>query len=221
MLAKELISDIIPAIRTQDTGLKALNWMEIFRISHLPIIDEEEFMGLISDSDIYDFNQVDEKIGNHKLSLIRPFVYEDQHVYDITSIVSRMGISIVPVLDKKNKYLGVITLHDLVRYFADFSAVKNMGAVIILEMSIHDYSLTEIANIVESNEVKILSSYIRELPESTKMEVILKLNKQEIASVLQTFERYEYHVKASYSDDETVQDFLNDRYDSFLNYLNL
>src|SRR6266540_1483027 len=98
MLAKDLISDVIPALRTSDTGVKALYWMDIFRISHLPIVNNEEFLGLISDKDIYDLNTADEAIGNHNLSLFSPFVYENQHVYEIIELTAKLQLTVVPVL---------------------------------------------------------------------------------------------------------------------------
>jgi hypothetical protein len=73
MLARDLISEVVPALKTSDTAQTALNWMEIFRVSHLPIVNENDYLGLISDSDIYDLNQPGEPIGNHSLSLPRPF----------------------------------------------------------------------------------------------------------------------------------------------------
>ena len=80
MIAKEMISDVIPALKTSDTGITALNWMDIFKVSHLPIVNDEEFLGLISENDIYDLNMPEEPLGNHQLSLLRPYVTEDQHV---------------------------------------------------------------------------------------------------------------------------------------------
>lgn len=92
MLAKFLISDIVPSLRTSDTGLKALNWMEVFRVSHLPIVNNEEFLGLISDTDIYDLNMADEPIGYHRLSLFRPYVLHEQHVYEVIEVLSRLKL---------------------------------------------------------------------------------------------------------------------------------
>jgi len=83
MLARELISDIVPALRTSDTGTKALSWMEVFRTKHLPIVNHTEFLGLISDTDIYNLNDPDEAVGNHTLSLQKPYVNEDQHIYEV------------------------------------------------------------------------------------------------------------------------------------------
>ena len=76
MLARELISDVVTALKTSDSGTLALSWMEVFRIKHLPIVNHREFLGLISDSDIYDLNDPDEPVGNHNLSLQKPYVNE-------------------------------------------------------------------------------------------------------------------------------------------------
>lgn len=221
MKAKELISEIVPALATNDTGEKALNWMEIFRISHLPIVKNEELLGVISDNDIYDLNIANHEIKDYNLSLYRPYVYAEQHIYEIIELASRHKLSIIPVLNKNNKYIGVITLHDLVKYFADLVAVNSPGAVIVLDINIHNYSLTQIANIVESNNAKILSFYLKNIPDSTRIEATLKVNTDNLNSIIQTLQRYDYEIKASYMEDETYKKVLEDRYETFLNYLNI
>jgi acetoin utilization protein AcuB len=221
MLAKDLISDIIPALRTSDSGVKALYWMDIFRISHLPIVNHKEFLGLISDSDIYDLNMVEEPIGNHNLSVTHPYVLENQHVYEVIEIMSLHKLSVVPVLDEKKNYIGVITLADLIHFFATLTAVKEPGGILVLELNQNDYSLNEIAQIVEGNDAKILSSYVRSIPDSMKMEVTLKINRTNLSSVIQTFTRYDYIIKASYLKTDELEDMYSDRYEEFMRYLNV
>ena len=81
MFARDLISEVVPSLKTSDTGQMALNWMEIFRISHLPIVNNQDFLGLISDADIYDMNHPEEPIGNHTLTLLKPYFTFDQHIF--------------------------------------------------------------------------------------------------------------------------------------------
>ena len=78
-------------------------------------------------------------------SKYKPYVFEDQHVYDVIRQVYEQKLSLIPVLDHKNHYLGSITLQCLVKYFARLAAVDNPGGIIVLEMGIRDYSLSEIA----------------------------------------------------------------------------
>jgi acetoin utilization protein AcuB len=221
MIAKDLISDVVPFIRTSDSGQKALGWMEIFRISHLPIVNNEEFLGLISEADIYDYNMADEPIGNHSLSLIKPFVFYYQHIYEVIEIVSRLQLTVIPVLDEKNHYLGLITLNDLLQSFARITAVQNPGGIIILEMYINDLMMSQIAQIVEGNDAKILSMYISSPPESTLLEVTLKINRIDVSAIIQTFERYNYHIKAIYSRDNNQEKINFERYEELLHYLNI
>ncbi len=221
MLAKDLVSDVIPALRTSDTGARALSWMEIFRISHLPIVNNQEFLGLISDTDIYDLGMTDEPIGNHKLSLFSPFVYAGQHIYEIIEIASRLKLTVIPVLDDNKNYIGLIGQADLVDRFAKLTAAGEPGGLIILEMNHHDYSLSQIAQIVESNNARILSLYITNNEESTLMEVTIKINNTDLTSVIKTFDRYNYNIKASIMDDENLDHFYQNRYEQFMRYLNV
>jgi acetoin utilization protein AcuB len=221
MLAKDLISDVIPALRTSDSGQKALYWMDIFRISHLPIVNNEDFLGLISDKDIYDLNMADEPIGNHSLSLFSPYVTLDQHIFEVIELTSRLNLSVVPVLDHNNHYLGLITMNHLIHYFGEISALKQPGGIIVLEINANDYSLSEIAQIVESNDAKILSFYINSYSNSMKMEVNIKINRKELTSIIQTFNRYNYIVKASFMDENDLDSLYENRYEQFMKYLSI
>jgi acetoin utilization protein AcuB len=208
-------------LKTSDSGQKALYWMDIFRISHLPIVNNEDFLGLISDKDIYDLNMSEEPIGNHTLSLFSPYVTDKQHVYEVMELASRMLLTVVPVLDENNRYLGLITMTDLLHYFADMATVKQPGGILVLEVNTNDYSLTQIAQIVEGNDAKILSMYISSHALSTKMEVTLKINRQDLTSIIQTFDRYNYIIRASFMNDDDMDTLYENRYDLFMKYLNI
>lgn len=219
MQAKELISDIIPFLRITDTGEKALTWMEIFRISHLPIVKNSKLLGIIADTDIYDRNSVEETVWKPSLSLKKHFVYENQHIYEIINIVSDSKLTLIPVLSVENKYLGCISMFSLLHEFGKMTAAEKQGGIIVLKMLPHDYSLAELARIVESDDAKILSSFTKSFPNKSFMEVSLKLNKIDLSAVLKTFDRYDYHVEAVYNHDSKIDAVLDDRYEMFLNYM--
>jgi signal-transduction protein with cAMP-binding, CBS, and nucleotidyltransferase domain len=220
MYARELISEDIPPLKTSDTGERALAWMDEFRVSHLPIVNNVDFLGLISESDILDFNSASEPIGGHSLNLSRPFVFDYQHTYDVLKVMSSLKLSVIPVLNDKDQYLGLIHLSTLLQHFAEMASMKESGGLLVLELNIHDYSLSEISRIVESNDGKILSLYISSHIDSTKLEVTIKINKTDLSSIIQTFNRYNYTIKASFHQSEYVDD-LKDRFDSFMSFLNI
>ena len=207
-------------LKTSDTGKTALSWMEDYKLSHLPIVNNEEFLGLISEMDIYALNDFESPLGNHTLSLKNPYVYTYQPLFDILKQVNALDLTLIPVLDEKQRYAGSITLQKLLAKTAEILSLDNPGGLLFLEMSINDYSLTEIANIVESNDVKILNSVVINQPESTRVEVVIKLNTPEIQRVVQTFERYNYLVKAVVADPYD-EDGLRKNYDSLMKYLNI
>jgi len=221
VLAKELISEVVSELRTSDTGQTALNWMEVFRISHLPIVNNLEFLGLISDTDIYDLNDPEQPIGNHNLSLIKPFVRLDQHIFDVISLAARLKLSVVPVLDDHNHYKGVIMVTDLIAELAKMSSLNEPGGLIVLDILQNDYSLSQIAQIIESNDAKVLNLYISSPPDSTRMEVTIKLNTNNLMPIIRTFERFEYEVTAWHGDEDDMNSFYSDRFDSFMRYLDI
>lgn len=221
MLAKELISDVIPFLKPSDLGIEALNWMEIFRVSHLPIVEDDTYIGLVSDNDIYDRNLANEKIGKHLINFPKSFVYENQHIYDVISVAAGQKISALPVLNTNNQYIGLITIADLLYSVNNITGADNPGSLLVLEQSVHDYSLSEIAQIVESNDAKIISCYTNTSSYSTLLEVVIKVNRIELTSIIQTFMRYNYTIKATYSASDKHEDLNQERFDAFMSYLNV
>lgn len=220
MFARDLISDAIPALKTSDSVQKVLDRMAEFRVSHLPIVNEKQILGLICDDDLVEITDYNIEIGSVSLSLRNYFVYEDQHVYDVIRLVDELRLTIVPVLDREKNYLGLVSLLTLTEYFATLTSIKDPGSIIVLEISNRDNSLAYIAQIVESENAQILSSYIKSFPDSTKLELTLKLNRTEISAIVASFLRYNYIIKAKFNDvkaDEGTQD----RYDQLMNYLDI
>jgi acetoin utilization protein AcuB len=221
MLAQNLINESILPLRTSDPATIALGLMEDLRVSHLPIVNNETFLGLISEGDILDQNTPLEPVGNHTLSLLRPYVLQDQHFYEVLRQVATQKLTIVPVLDNLGNYMGSITLDRVTQALAQICAVEQPGGIIVLEVNPHDYSLSEISRIVESNDAKVLSVFITSEVNSTRLEVTIKVNKIEVAPILQTFNRYNYSVIASFSEEVAYGEMIHDRFDSLMNYLNV
>jgi acetoin utilization protein AcuB len=220
MIAIELVADALPPVHTSDNVQKVIDRMVEFRVRHMPIVNEEQFLGLISEDDLIGITNYQTEIGALALSLVNPYVLEDQHIYDVIRLFYERRLTVVPVLDIKKNYLGVISINNMNEYFARLTSVSQPGGIIVLEINNKNNSLAHMAQIVESDNAQILSSYVYQHPDSTRMEVTLKVNKQDISNILATFLRYEYDVKATFNHTGD-NDNSRDRYDSLMNYLNL
>jgi CBS domain-containing protein len=220
MVAKDLITEDIPTLTHTDTGDIGLRWMDEFKVSHLPVLKNGNFVGLISESDILDRMDLDQTLDVLFDHLPRPYVFENDHIYEVLHKISEHRISVVPVLTKDEIYLGCTSVHQVVSTIATTGGIKESGAILVLEINQIDYSLAQIAQIVESNNARILSSYVMSTPDSTKIEVTLKINKTELDPIIRTFERYDYIISASYQKSD-FNDDLQLRYDSLINYLKM
>lgn len=220
MIAIEVITDEIPPLKISDTGEKALSWMEEFKVYELPLVNDHQFLGLVSENDLLDLNDPSKPLSELTIPLERPSVFGQDHIYSVISNMSEHRISVVAVLDEQENYVGMISQKDLIKNISSIAAFKEPGGIIELEMNTNDYSLVEIANIIESNGGKILSSYVKSNPDSTKLEVTIKTNKDDLSAILQTFTRYEYSIIASF-DKSGSEDDLKQRFDAFIHYLNI
>jgi acetoin utilization protein AcuB len=220
MYAHELISDAIPPVRSTDSIQKIIDRMAEFRVNHLPLVDDNQYIGLISDFDLLDVHDHSLLAGQLILSLYRPFVSEGQHIYDVIRIFFEQKLSLVPVLDSNRNYKGSISINAIIEHLATVTSAKDPGGIIILEVDNRNNSLSHIAQIVESDNAQILSSFVQSFPDSTRLEITLKLNRTEISSIIASFLRYDYHVKATFNDSKS-DDGTSDRYDQLMNYLDI
>ena len=219
MIANELITTEIPSLKTSDTGADAMSAMTEHFIKHLPIVNDQQLLGLVSENDILN-HELSDAIGTYNLSLNRPYVEEDTHLYEVMKMMAEYQLTGVPVIDYDDNFLGLITINSLLHFYASNFSFKEPGSIVVLEMSKPDYSLAHLAQIVESNSAVVLSVQISTRPESMNILVTLKINKQDISPILQAFERYEYKIKATFSESKFKDDLL-DRFDALMSYLNV
>ncbi len=219
MKAVKLISSSIIPLLPDDDGNRALELMNLYRVNHLAVVKNDFYLGVVSDKEINNWNSSDEYIEEHLPNLASPHVIYNQHLFDIIEVLEKNNLSVVPVLDENKQYKGVITNRKLLYTIANSAAIQSVGGVIVLQMNHNDYSLTEISNIIENNDAKILSTYVTSTPESTKMELTIKINKTEITPIIKDLERYEYSIVASYKEDDEDIDFL-ERYEQLMRFLN-
>ncbi len=195
MIARSLISQLVPPLKKSDSGRKALVWMADFQVRHLPVVDQGEFLGLISEEEILNFNNPDLPVGDHPISRADFALLEITHLFDVVKFLVLNSLTIVPIIDSEKNYLGLITQSSLLAHFGKALSLDDPGSILIIEVNKQDYSLAEIARICESEGSKILSSFIEARADSNLIDVTLKLNSREIEKLVATLERFEYTVK--------------------------
>jgi acetoin utilization protein AcuB len=220
MLAAQMLSTAMPPVRTTDTIQQVLDRMNEFKVRHMPLVNHDLFLGIVAEDDLIETADYTTQIASVYLSLVNPYVFEHQHIYDVVRLFNDQQLTVVPVLDKQKNYLGLISINSMNEYFATMTSVTEPGGIIVLEISNRNNSLAHMAQIVESDNAQVLSSYIRSFADSTRLEVTLKLNKQDVSAIVASFNRYNYSVKATFNTTTLHDDSMN-RYDSLMNYLNL
>lgn len=220
MFAARLISDNVPPLKPTDSCGRALTWMDELRVNALPVLKGREFLGLIYKSDVKNPSVSMQTIETAGIRYHRVFVFENQHVYDLTKLASQHKLDLVPVLNNDQEYIGLVTVNDLVSYFAESKSVYTPGGIIILDLALSDYSMTHIAQVVESDGAHILSAGVSATPDPGRIELTLKIDKVDLSRILASFFRLDYHVIASFHQSEHSEDLKN-RYESLMNYLNI
>lgn len=218
MTAKDLINYMIPPLKPDDPVAKAQEWMDEFKTNELPVAKEGHFLGLVDEDMTYDVMDA-ETISDLPLKGTACFVKHDKHYYDVLSTSYRQGFRLVAVLDKEEKYLGVVSIQDVVEAFAQTSSVNSPGAILVLSIKREDYSLSNISRMIEMNGVKILSTHLTpHLDESSKVRLTLKLDTEEVFQIKTVLENNNIRVESIFNASELSYDE-KERLDLLMKYL--
>lgn len=219
MVAENLISTAVLPLRTSDSGKIALAAMEDFNVRHLPIVNDQQLLGVISEEDILIHN-IKEPVGSYELSLTKASVKTTDHLYEVMRLLAEHQLTVIPVVDAEGNYRGMISLEDVLNFFAKTAAFSESGSIVVLEFPRRSYSLAEIARLVEAENAAILSTFVTSNPDDATVEVTLKINRQDIHNILNAFQRFGYEIKAAFNEEEYLES-LQDRYQALMNYLNV
>ena len=219
MLNREIINPSIPFLQAQDTVSQALLIMEDLKLTELPVIDHDIYLGLTFESDLLneDESQLLQELSS-RFSTVS--VNSAGHFLEAVQAVSEYQLSVVPVVDAQKHYLGSIGLYDLVQQLGKFNGAGDAGGIIVLEMDNRNFSFSEISKLVETNDARITHLNCQRDPATDLLLVTLKLNKFEISDIIATFQRYEYQIKF-YFGEELFENELRSNYQHLMNYLNI
>lgn len=220
MQAYEYIDPNIPYLKASDTVETALDIMAGNAVTELPVISEKKYIGMISEDNLLNMPDMQASIGAMPLDHAEVFINEYEHVFELIKKMIESNVFIMPVIGDEDQYTGIANAESVLRKLGSSSALTEPGGMLVLEMNKSDYSLSEIARIVESNDAQILNCFISSNHNVSQIEVTIKVNKTDLEDVIQSFERYEYSIKASYHQSSAAGD-IQQRYESLMHYLNM
>jgi CBS domain-containing protein len=220
MLTIDLINNNIPRLQLKDTVSKALRLISDFRVTHLPVVEDEKYLGLISEDDLLD--QDGPKIPMELMQefFIHAAVHDNEHFLNAVTCSNQFDTTVVPVVNEENDLVGVITTTDLLKTLGNFAGTNEIGGIIVLEMERSQFAISEISRIVESNDATILHLNTTVHAETGMLTVTLHINKKEIAAIVSTFERYDYDV-IYYFGNENFENEIHSNYRHLMNYLDI
>lgn len=218
--ALDLIASELSFVSYQNTIAEAIQKMQDAAVRQIVLINEQQVSGILFLEDL-------ENEGDDQQKLYPELIHEEAiaingklHVLDVVKLVSSNHLEILPVLDEKMQYVGCLKWETLLGVVSDMLAIKVPGSILMLRRLPIDYSMSEIARICESNDFRIISSGIMKEEGTQALIITLKIDRSDLHMLISAFERYEYEVIAFFG-DANYRDFLKERYDLLINYLNM
>lgn len=212
---------IVREIEPFDTTIKVKEAQIHFNeltYTHFPVVKDGVYLGCVSEADIRCLES-EKELSEYLYTLEGFFAREHDNWLDILESFAQRQSNIMPVLDSENKYIGFFELSDIMNLFNETPFLSEPGNVLIVEKGALDYSFSEIAQIVESNNAKILGSFISEM-ENDVVEITIKISDSDINNIVQTFRRYSYNIVSNHQEDSFLEN-LKERSKYLEKYLNM
>lgn len=219
MLVKDFITKDVPVLKSFDTVEYALALMDDFKLKHLPVLDEGVYRCLVSEKDLLALPVPSVTLGEPVL--FAPAVRENTHLHEALSLITRYGLSLLPVITNDGLYQGAITRDKLIDALSELCHSDSSGSVLVLEMMPQDYALSEIARLVESNNAHVLSLLSHTDPDTGRLLISLKIDLEDASPVIRSFERFNYTVLYHFMKKGMVDDVLQQRMNELLYYMNM
>lgn len=214
-----LISSSVPILTAADTCERALEVMQDSNITELPVVTEDNYVALVREDDILDWEKPGDTLTSAGFLNFRPAIVASSHPYEALKLMHQMHLSIMPVVDNEHKYVGSATKDTLLNYLIENGSIDTPGGVIVLEVAPRDYTLYEIARICENEDVVIMNTQVHGNDQG-KLEVTLKLNRTALEAVVASLERHKYHVTEVHGETSRDED-IEGKYNLLMNYINM
>jgi Mg/Co/Ni transporter MgtE len=215
---KDYITNDYKAIDAQETISAVQDFFGDLPFSHFPVVEEGIFIGSIAADDIETFDS-DKKVNEYKYVLEHFFARTDMIWLDVLEVFAKNHTNLAPILDENNKYVGYYEIEDVIKFFHESPFLKEAGAIIVVSKNTVDYSMSQIAQIVESNNGKLLGLFISNSDVNT-VEVTIKISVGSLNEIIQTFRRYNYNIISEHNEDNYINS-LKERSDYLDKYLNM
>ena len=219
MQTSDYISKDVKALSPNDTVKKAQKLFERLTFTHIPVVDNGSFKGLVAESDMQTIEDENKLIIDYSYLFQSFFTNEVTNWFELLKIFALNDTTIIPVLNKEQKYLGYYELTDILHIFNNTPFLNQSGAILVVSKGVKDYSFSEIVQIIESNNAKLLGTFISNINEEV-IEITIKLSDHDLNNTIQSFRRYEYTILTGIQEDEYLNS-LKERSDYLQKYLNI
>ena len=220
MLTRDLLTQSLPHLKLGDKLYQALQLMNDNHVSHLPIVSDEKFIGLVSEEMLLHAEDDSAELSELQHALINISVKDNEHFLTVIQETVENDLSIMPVVNEENELLGSVTKSELLKNASDFMSLNEPGGMIVLEMEPKQYSFNELSRLVEANETQITQLNTSVDTTTGMLQVTIKINKADVADVVSSLQRHEYNVKY-YFGEELYENELRSNYDNLMNYLKI
>lgn len=220
MIAEEYLTTVLEPLKINDTVAIAYEKLHKVHCEILPLVDDNRLLNYIG------YQQLDNRDHNDKLSdlplyhPVLPSILPQQHIFDALKQLKSLQLPMLAVQNEEGNYIGILKTSEIVSILSKSLSISSAGSIIVLKILPQNYSLSDLARIIEYNDAKILGVFTFEIEDRSELEVHIKLNTSTLKNILATLERYDYSISQYFSREDLIDD-IDSRYQNLMKFLDI
>lgn len=220
MIANDILHLFSSPLSAATSALEALARMDEYGVTHLPVIEGGNYLGLVSEAELLSWGE------QHTVAsapLFAPYVLPDSHLIEVIVAMNRYEVDVLPVVSSEGVYVGAIAYAAVIKGLGTMCQTLHAGATLLLTMSAADYSVGLLSRLAEENDTTIINLLSYASPRDVgRLQVCIKINREDATPYMRALERYGYQVENLLQPSERGDDaHLRSKIDELIHYIEM
>lgn len=213
-----LLQNQMPVVDSNTTVATLLNFLNSTDFSHFPVVEDGMWIGNVWKEDLLTLEgttTLQELRTSFQYFSTEPMV----HWTLLWEKFLQSNSTLLPVIDKNRNLLGVYCKKDFLELWDSIPSFKEKGTTIIVQKTDTAYSFSQISQLVESNNAKLLSLFIISFEEHL-CTILIKTNGIHNSEIIQDLRRFDYEIVSKHLED-SFRNKISDNSEYLQKYLDI
>ena len=196
MQVKNQMSKKVVTIPPNTSILRAMEVMREKSIRHLPVVEKEDFVGLVTEGDLRQASLLSlvDKVSIEDVMVKKPItISPEASIEEAARLIHRHKIGGLPVV-KGKKLVGILTIVDILQSFIQLLGILKSSSRIDVVLGGKPHAFEEVSAIFRANRAEIISVGMSNQKDRKKRVYYFRLGKCSVQPIVVALKKKGYRV---------------------------